>query len=94
MDFTLQFEECIYLSCGQPYAYEGVAYDGNAYYFTLSNAPCIHIYQKDFSFMASYENMFVNYSRYFVMNSVNYCFWVKVIMRIQICCYCLDEKFK
>ena len=48
MDFTLQFEECIYLSCGQPYAYEGVAYDGNAYYFTLSNAPCIHIYQKDF----------------------------------------------
>ena len=88
MDFTLQFEECIYLSCGQPYAYEGVAYDGNAYYFTLSNAPCIHIYQKDFSFMASYETC-RNYSA-ICYDSVNYCFWASDHAHPNIL-YCLDE---
>lgn len=88
MDFTLQSEECIYLSCEQTYAYECVAYDGNAYYFTLSNAPCIHIYQKDFSFMASYETC-RDYSA-ICYDSINYCFWASSHAHSNML-YCLDE---
>lgn len=88
MDFTLQLEKCICLSCKQPYAYKGVAYDGNAYYFTLSNDPYIHIYQKDFVFLASYETNHC-YSA-ICYDSVNICFWASDHAYSNTL-YCLDE---
>lgn len=88
MDFILQSEKSICLSNEHSYAYESIAYDGNAYFFTILNQPYIHIYQKDFSFMAAYETCRC-YSA-MCYDSLNYCFWASDHAHPNKL-YCLDE---
>lgn len=89
MDFELQLYQRIPFPSA--YAYEGCTYNGTAYFMTLPQCSCIHVYQPDFTFLTTCacERAYHAIS----YDAINLCFWASS-SQYPGTLFCLDADLK